>query len=287
MIRVQEFFDKETSTLTYVVYDELSRDAVILDPVLDFDSATGLVWTESVQHVIGFVKAQQLHVHLILETHAHADHLSGSQELKRFFPEARVAIGENIRAVQNLFKGLYNLAPAFSTNGAQFDRLLRDRETVSIGTLRFEVINTPGHTPACTSFRFDNKLFTGDALFMPDYGTGRCDFPGGSAEDLYQSVTQRIYTLPGETQVYTGHDYQPEGRPLQFMTTVDESRSKNIQLNARTSQEAFVRFRKQRDAQLQAPRLLHPSVQVNIAAGQLPDPESNGMSYLKIPLRMR
>jgi glyoxylase-like metal-dependent hydrolase (beta-lactamase superfamily II) len=287
MIRVQEFFDKETYNLTYVVYDEASRDAVILDPVLDFDSASGLVWTDSVQNVISFVKAQQLHVHLILETHAHADHLSGSQELKRYFPEARVAISENIRVVQSLFKKFYNLAPSFPEDGAQFDRLLRDTEEVRVGTLRFEVINTPGHTPACTSFRFDNLLFTGDALFMPDYGTGRCDFPGGSAEDLYQSVTRRIYTLPGETLVYTGHDYQPDGRPLRFMTTIDESRNKNIQLNARTSQEDFVRFRKQRDAQLQAPRLLHPSVQVNIAAGHLPEAESNGMSYLKIPLRMR
>jgi glyoxylase-like metal-dependent hydrolase (beta-lactamase superfamily II) len=279
MMRVQEFFDKDTNTLTYVLYDEASRDAVILDPVLDFDPASGLVWAESVQKVIAFVKGLGLHVHLILETHAHADHLSGSQE-------AKVAISENIRTVQSLFKKIYNLASSFPTNGAPFDRLLKDEEELHIGTLRFKVINTPGHTPACTSFRFDNLLFTGDALLMPDSGTGRCDFPGGSAEDLYQSVTQRIYTLPGETRIYTGHDYQPEGRPLQFMTTVDESRSRNIQLSARTSQEEFIRFRKQRDAQLQAPRLLHPSVQVNIAAGHLPEAEDNGTAYLKIPLRM-
>lgn len=287
MMRVQDFFDKETYTLTYVVYDENSRDGVIVDPVLDFEPASGMVWTQSIQSVIAFVKAMQLNIHLILETHAHADHLSGSQELKRFFPEARVAIGENITAVQSLFKKLYNLAPSFPTNGEQFDRLLRDRETIQAGTLSFEVINTPGHTPACTSFRFDDKIFTGDALFMPDSGTGRCDFPGGSAEALYQSVTRKIYTLPGETQVYTGHDYQPDGRPLKFMTTVEESRKNNFQLNATTSQEDFVRFRKQRDDQLKAPRLLHPSVQVNIAAGHLPEPEGNGMSYLKIPLRMR
>jgi glyoxylase-like metal-dependent hydrolase (beta-lactamase superfamily II) len=197
-----------------------------------------------------------------------------------------VAIGENIRAVQSHFNKVYNLDFSASTNGAPFDRLLKDKEEVRIGTLRFEVVNTPGHTPACTSFRFDNLLFTGDSLLMPDSGTGRCDFPGGSAEDLYQSVTQRIYTLPGETMIYTGHDYQPDGRPLKFMTSVDESRSKNVQLNARTSQEEFVRYRKQRDAQLQAPRLLHPSVQVNIAAGHLPKAEENGTAYLKIPLRM-
>jgi glyoxylase-like metal-dependent hydrolase (beta-lactamase superfamily II) len=286
MIRVQEFFDKETSTLTYVVYDEASRDAVVLDPVLDLDPASGLIWTESVQKVIAFVKGQGLHVLMILETHAHADHLSGSQELKRYFPDAKVAIGENIRAVQSHFNKVYNLDFSASTNGAPFDRLLKDKEEVRIGTLRFEVVNTPGHTPACTSFRFDNLLFTGDSLLMPDSGTGRCDFPGGSAEDLYQSVTQRIYTLPGETMIYTGHDYQPDGRPLKFMTSVDESRSKNVQLNARTSQEEFVRYRKQRDAQLQAPRLLHPSVQVNIAAGHLPKAEENGTAYLKIPLRM-
>jgi glyoxylase-like metal-dependent hydrolase (beta-lactamase superfamily II) len=286
MIRVQEFFDKETSTLTYVVYDEASRDAVVLDPVLDLDPASGLIWTESVQKVIAFVKGQGLHVLMILETHAHADLLSGSQELKRYFPDAKVAIGENIRAVQSHFNKVYNLDFSASTNGAPFDRLLKDKEEVRIGTLRFEVVNTPGHTPACTSFRFDNLLFTGDSLLMPDSGTGRCDFPGGSAEDLYQSVTQRIYTLPGETMIYTGHDYQPDGRPLKFMTSVDESRSKNVQLNARTSQEEFVRYRKQRDAQLQAPRLLHPSVQVNIAAGHLPKAEENGTAYLKIPLRM-
>lgn len=287
MMRVQEFFDQETYTLTYVVYDEISRDGIIVDPVLDFDVASGSVWTQSVQTVIAFVKSMQLNIHLILETHAHADHLSGSQELKRFFPEARIAINKNISAVQKIFKNIYNLDAKFATNGAQFDRLLDDHERVTAGTLSFDVINTPGHTPACTSFRFDNKLFTGDALFMPDYGTGRCDFPGGSAEDLYTSISQKIYTLPADTLIYTGHDYQPNGRPLKFMTTVAESQSSNIQLNGKTSREDFIRFRKERDAQLRAPRLLHPSVQVNIAAGHLPEAESNGLSYLKIPLSMR
>lgn len=284
MSQVQHFFDQDTSTLSYVVHDEVSRDAIIIDPVLNFSVASGRIWTQSVQDLINFVKTKQLKVRMILETHAHADHLSGSQELKRFFPEAQLAIGSRITEVQKVFAALYHLPASFPTDGQQFDRLLQAHENVAVGTLSFRVLPTPGHTPACSSYLFDQKVFTGDALFMPDYGTGRCDFPSGSAQDLYRSITEEIYTLPGETLIYTGHDYQPGGRALRYQASIEESRRENIQLKALTSLESFVRMRQERDAKLDAPKLLHPSVQVNIDAGHLPPPESNGRSYLKIPL---
>lgn len=286
MARVQEFFDKATYTLSYIVYDEQSKDAVILDPVLDYDGASGKIATKSVQDLVHFIKDRQLNIGMILETHAHADHLSGAQWLKKEFPRAQVAIGHRITEVQEIFKEIYNFPADFPADGSQFDRLLQDGEQVKVGTLSFEVINTPGHTPACSSYRFLEHVFTGDSLFMPDYGTGRCDFPGGSAADLYDSITKRIYTLPLETKIYTGHDYQPLGRALRFECTVGESRQHNIQLNVTTQRADFVEFRSNRDSKLDAPKLLHPSVQVNIDAGHLPLPESNGRSYLKMPIQL-
>jgi len=286
MMRVQEFYDSATNTLSYIVFDEDSKDAIILDPVLDYDVGSGKTLTPSVEGLIRFVREQRLNVHMILETHAHADHLSGSQELKKFFPAAILAIGSRITEVQKLFKDIYNFGEHFPTDGRQFDRLLQDGEKVRAGQLNFEVMYTPGHTPACSSYLFGEMIFTGDTLFMPDYGTGRCDFPGGSARDLYRSITQKIYKLPAETRIFTCHDYQPKGRPLWFMATVKESLQQNIQLNQDTSEEEFVGFRTTRDKKLEAPRLLHPSVQVNIDAGHLPKPESNGLAYIKIPLNL-
>ena len=236
---------------------------------------------------MGFIRNKKLTILMVLETHAHADHLSGSQELKRIFPQAKLAIGHGITEVQKIFKSVYNFAPDFAVDGRQFDRLLRNGERVKAGRLLFEVIDTPGHTPACTTFRFEDKIFTVDAIFMPDYGTGRCDFPGGSAEHLYQSIQNRLYTLPDETKVYTGHDYPPNGRPLAFLSTIGEQKAKNIQLNARTSMEDFVHFRQTRDVKLKVPHLLHPCVQVNIDAGHVPEPESNGLAYVKIPLKIK
>ena len=282
---IKAFYDPATFTLTYVVYDQSTKDAVIIDPVLDFDPASGRVSTASIEKIVEFVRISGLRVHYILETHAHADHLSGAHEMvDKYFSDARIAIGERITLVQDTFKNVFNLPASFKVDGSQFHRLLKDNEDVEAGSLGFKVIFTPGHTPACTSFLFGDALFTGDALFMPDYGTGRCDFPKGDAGALYHSVAKRLYELPDATRVFVGHDYQPNGRPLAFETTIGESKRNNIQLKSTTSESEFVAFRKKRDATLSAPRLLFPSIQVNIAAGRFPETESNGKVYLKIPI---
>lgn len=284
MTQVQQFFDPETWTLTYVVWDEATRDAVAIDPVLDYDPAASRTGEASVQAVARFIRERALRLHYVLETHAHADHMTGSQVLRREFTEARIAIGENITRVQRTFKDFFGLPDDYKTDGSQFDRLLRDGETLQAGSLAIRTIATPGHTPACVSYLVDGRVFVGDALFMPDYGTGRCDFPDGSADDLYRSVHGRLYALPDETIVYTGHDYQPNGRPLRFAATIAEERAQNVQLREDTTLAEFVRFRQERDRGLAAPRLLLPSVQVNIDAGRLPPPAANGRRYLKIPI---
>ena len=281
---IEAFYDEATSTLTYVVHDRASRDAVVIDPVLDYDPAGSEISHASVDRVTVFLRKHQLNLRMILETHAHADHLSGSQVLKRRFPDAQTAIGDKITIVQAIFKDVFDLPSDFPTDGRQFDRLLHDGELVEAGSLHFEVISTPGHTPACVCYRFGDSLFTGDTLFMPDQGTGRCDFPGGSAEDLYDSITQRIYTLPDDTRIFVGHDYQPGGRPLAYETTVAAQKTHNKQLPAARPRAEFVEFRTSRDATLSAPKLLFQSVQVNVDAGALPDPANNKKRYLKIPI---
>lgn len=283
-IHIEPFYDPRTYTLTFVVSDPTSRDAVIIDPVLDYDPANGTTWTESVDKVSAYVREQGLRVHLVLETHAHADHLSASQLLRRRF-DARVAIGERIREVQETFKGIFDLPAGFATDGSQFDQLLADGEVVKAGSLAVEVISTPGHTPACVTFRIADALFTGDALFTEDYGTGRCDFPRGSADALYDSV-QRLYALPDTMRVFVGHDYQPGGRAVRWETTIGASKARNPQLSGRTTKNEFVAMRNARDATLAAPRLLFPSVQVNVDAGRLPAPHANGHRYLVIPLNV-
>lgn len=282
---VKEFFDKATWTLTYAVYDPETRDSVIIDPVWDYDQASSRMSTKSSDEVFEFIKNQKLNVHYILETHAHADHVSGSQVLKKKIPQAKVGIGARITDVQKVFKKVFNLDPNFKTDGSQFDLLLEEGKPLHAGSLKIETIYTPGHTPACGSYVIGDSVFTGDALFMPDYGTGRCDFPAGSAEDLYSSVHEKLYKLPDHFRVFTGHDYMPNGRELQFESTIGEEKKKNIQLNVETTKEQFVEFRNARDKTLAAPRLLLPSVQVNIDAGTLPKPEVNGSRYLKIPIR--
>lgn len=283
-MKIQHFFDPDTFTLTYVVFDEKTKDALIIDPVLDIETASGRLTDISTQKVLNFLKSENLKPHYVLETHAHADHLSSSQLFKKYYPAIKVGVSERIKAVQEVFKGVFNLTD-FAADGSDFDYLIKDNEFFSAGTIKVQALPTPGHTPACTSFVIDNNVFTGDALFMPDYGTGRCDFPMGSASHLYDSV-QRLYALPDETNVFVGHDYQPEGRELKFQTTIGESKAKNIQLKAATSKTEYVSFREARDKTLKAPRLLLPSLQVNIAAGKLPEAESNGMSYLKLPLKV-
>jgi len=284
-LAVKEFFDKDTWTLTYVVYDDRTLDAIVLDPVWDYDPAASKMATHSADVALDFIKNKNLKVHYILETHAHADHISGSQYMKQKLPNAKIGIGANITEVQKVFKGVFNLDPNFKTDGSQFDILLEENKPLTAGTLTLKTIYTPGHTPACSSYVIGENVFTGDALFMPDYGTGRCDFPAGSADQLYTSVHEKLYKLPDNFRVFVGHDYMPDGRELAFQSTIGEEKRKNIQLNAETTRQQFVEYRNKRDKTLAAPRLLLPSVQLNINAGRLPAPESNGTPYLKIPIR--
>jgi len=283
-MHIETLFDANTFTLTYVVSDPASRDALVIDPVLDYDPRGSLVGTAAVDRVSEYLRREGLTLRAVLETHAHADHLSGSQVLRARFPGAFVAIGERIREVQAVFKGVFGLGEEFVADGHQFDRLLGDGEVFAAGSLEVRVINTPGHTPACVSYQIGDAVFTGDALFMPDYGTGRCDFPRGSAEALYRSVTERLYTLPPETRVFVGHDYMPGGRALAYESTIGAERAGNVQLPAGRSAAEFVAFRQGRDAGLAAPNLLFPSLQVNIRAGHLPA-RVEGAVYFKIPVR--
>lgn len=283
-LHVEPFYDSRTSTLTYVVFDETSRDAVVIDPVLDYNPDNGTTWTDSFDRVANYIERKHMRLHYVLETHAHADHVSSSQLFRHRFG-AKVVIGERIGEVQATFKTIFDLPGSFSTDGSQFDRLVSDGETVRAGTLAFDVIATPGHTPACVTYKIEDALFTGDALFTEDYGTGRCDFPRGSAAALYDSV-QRLYALPDATRVFVGHDYQPGGRPVRWETTIGTSKLKNPQLSANTTKDAFVTLRNARDATLPAPKLLLPSVQVNVDAGRLPTPHANGKRYLVIPLNV-
>ncbi len=282
-MQLETFFDPATFTLTYLVYDPKTLDAVLIDPVLDFDPLAAQTSTPSVEKIAERIRQLELKLHWVLETHAHADHLSASVWLKQKF-HCKVAIGSRITEVQETFKGIFDAD--FSTDGRQFDRLLKDGEIFSAGSLDIEVLATPGHTPACVTYKIEDAIFTGDALFMEDYGTGRCDFPRGSAADLYHSVHDRLYHLPDNTRVFVGHDYQPGGRELRYETTIGRSKQENIQLRTQTSKEEFVAFRTQRDARLAPPRLLFPSVQVNANAGHLPSPHKNGKRYLTIPLNL-
>jgi glyoxylase-like metal-dependent hydrolase (beta-lactamase superfamily II) len=285
-MNIETFYDPTTFTLTYVVFDATTRDAVVIDPVLDYDPLSSSTSTASVERIEAFLKKEDLKLHFVLETHAHADHLSGSQYLKRRF-DARIAIGAAITEVQKVFADIFDLDSTFVPDGSQFDKLLVDGERIRAGSIDVDVIATPGHTPACVTYKIDDAIFTGDALFIEDYGTGRCDFPRGSADRLYSSVQERLYGLPDATRVFVGHDYQPNGRPLRFETTIGRSKEANVQLRASTSRNEFVKRRNERDAHLAAPRLLFPSVQVNIDAGRLPKPRANGRRYLTIPLNLK
>ena len=283
-MKVETFFDKATFTLTYIVYDSKTKDSILIDPVLDYDPGSSKVSTSSVEKVSNFIKENGLKLHLIMETHAHADHLSGAQELKKRFPNAKLVIGEKITLVQDTFSKAFNFK-GFKSDGSQFDKLLKDGEIVEAGSIKIKVIATPGHTPACTSFLIEDMIFTGDSLFMPDSGTGRCDFPAGDASIMYDSITNKLYKLPDTTKVFTGHDYQPGGRDLMYQSTIGEEKEKNIHLKKNTNKDAYIEFRTSRDKTLAAPGLLLQSIQVNINAGNFPPKEDNGASYLKIPIK--
>lgn len=280
--QVQAFFDPATWTVSYVVFDTPGGHCALVDSVLDYDPKSGRTRTTSADQLIAFVRAQHLTVDWILETHAHADHLSAAPYLRKHLG-GKVAIGSQITQVQNVFKGIFHLEPEFATDGRQFDHLLQDGETFAIGQLQAQALSVPGHTPACLAYQVGDAVFVGDTLFMPDVGTARCDFPGGNAHTLYQSI-RKLLSLPPETRLFMCHDYPPAGREVQWETTVAEQRARNIHVHDGVSEADFVAMRTQRDATLEMPVLILPSVQVNIRAGELPPPEANGLSYLKIPL---
>lgn len=283
VVHIQAFFDEPTYTVSYVVSDPATKQAAVIDPVLDYDHRSGAVSTRSAQKLLDYAAEQGLKIVWILETHAHADHLSAAPFLRQH-TEAKVAIGEHICTVQRIFSEVFNVHDV-SGKGVEFDTLLSDGEVLSLGNLRIEVLHTPGHTPACVAYKIADAVFVGDTLFMPDYGTARADFPGGSAKQLYQSI-RKILALPPHTRLFMCHDYKAEGRDeYAWETTVAEQRAKNIHIHDGVDETAYVTLRETRDATLAAPVLLLPSVQVNIRAGNLPEPENNGVSYLKIPVK--
>ena len=279
---VTAFFDDATFTVTYVVADPDSARAAIIDPVLDYDPASGRTSTASADKVARFVGDNGLDVDWILETHVHADHLTAAPYLKEKLG-GRIAIGSNVAAVQEAFKGVFNIED-LATDGSQFDHLFEDGDEFEVGSIAGSVIGTPGHTPACITYVVGDAAFVGDTLFMPDFGTARTDFPGGDAGMLYDSI-QRILALPGETRLFLCHDYKAPGRDeFAWETTVAEQREANVHINQGVSRDEFVAMREGRDSELGMPRLILPSIQVNVRAGRLPEAEANGVRYLKIPL---
>ncbi|MCV4290433.1 MBL fold metallo-hydrolase [Pseudomonas capsici] len=285
---VEGLFDSHTWTISYLVMDLVSKQCALIDSVLDYDPKSGRTATESADRLIERVKALEASVQWILETHVHADHVSAAPYLKRQLG-GQIAIGSHITAVQQVFGKLFNAPEDFARDGTQFDVLLDDEGAFSIGSLQARALHTPGHTPACMTYLVqigdETVAFVGDTLFMPDYGTARCDFPGADARTLYRSI-HRILSLPPQTRLFMCHDYLPNGRELQYMTTVAEQRANNIHVHEGIDEDAFVKMRETRDATLEMPVLMLPSVQINMRCGHFPEPEDNGVSYLKIPLNV-
>jgi len=279
---VHGIFDKATWTITYIVHQGIGTACAIIDSVLDYDPKSGRTTTTSAEKVVEYVKKHQLKVEWILETHAHADHVSAAPYLKQHLG-GKIAIGDHITQVQKVFKGIFNLETEFKQDGSQFDQLLASDEEFKVGELVGKVLFVPGHTPACVAYQFGDAVFVGDTMFMPDVGTARCDFPGGDARTLYAS-TRKILSLPAHTRLFMCHDYPPTERPIAFETTVAEQRAKNIHVHDGITEAQFVEMRTKRDATLEMPVLILPAVQINIRAGELPPKEANGVSYVKIPL---
>ena len=279
---IQHFYEPQSGTFSYVVSDPATNCAAIIDPVLGFSLATGRTDPEQADTIAAWVDEQSLSVEWILETHAHADHLSAAQRLKSRFG-GQVAIGQGIRSVQENFGRLFNLGPPFAADGRQFDRLFADGETFALGKLEVRVMDTPGHTSDSVTYLIGNAAFVGDTVFMTDFGTARCDFPGGDAGQLYDSV-QKLFALPDDTIFYLCHDYPPSERAPRHAVPVTEQRADNLHLHASVTREDFIRMRNERDATLDPPRLVLPSLQVNIRAGHLPEPDDNGTVYLRTPV---
>ncbi len=280
--QVHGMFDPATWTVTYVVYEKPGSACAIIDSVLDYDPKSGRTSHASADKAIAFLKAHDLKLEWILETHAHADHLSAAPYLKQQVG-GKTGIGNKITGVQKVFKGIFNMESSFKLDGSQFDHLFADGETIHIGNISGHTMFVPGHTPACVAYQFGDAVFVGDTMFMPDVGTARCDFPGGDAKTLYAS-TRKILSLPSATRLFMCHDYPPNDRPVVFETTVAEQRAKNIHVHDGISEAEFVDMRTKRDATLEMPVLILPAVQINIRAGELPPKEDNGISYVKIPL---
>ncbi len=280
--QVHGIFDPATWTVSYIVHHGPGTACAIIDSVLDYDPKSGRTRTTSADKVVAYVQENQLRVEWILETHAHADHITAAPYLKQKLG-GKVAIGHQITAVQKVFKGVFNLEPEFKQDGSQFDALLKDDEEFTIGDLRAKVLAVPGHTPACVAYQVGDAVFVGDTLFMPDVGSARCDFPGGDAKTLYAS-TRKLLSLPAQTRLFMCHDYPPNSRPVAYETTVAEQRAKNIHVHDGISEAQFVQMRTQRDATLDMPVLILPAVQINIRAGAMPPKDDNGIAYLKIPI---
>jgi glyoxylase-like metal-dependent hydrolase (beta-lactamase superfamily II) len=279
---VKTFFDPPTWTFTHVVYEKPGDHCAVIDTVLNYDFKSGRTSTQSADRVIEFIQHQKLQVDWILETHTHADHLTAGPYIKKHLG-GQLAIGKNIQQVQDTFKNIFDIEDSFKTDGSQFDYLIEADEELPLGNLKMRALFVPGHTPACMAYVIGDNIFVGDTIFMPDVGTARCDFPGGDAHALYQSI-KRILSFPEETKLYMCHDYPPNERETAFLTTVGEERKHNIHINDDVSEKNFVAMRTARDSTLGTPALILPSVQVNIRAGELPPKEANGISYLKIPL---
>jgi glyoxylase-like metal-dependent hydrolase (beta-lactamase superfamily II) len=278
---VKAFFDPQTWTYTYVVYESKGSPCIVIDSVLNYDPKSGRTKTESADEVIAFIKENRLQLDWILETHAHADHLTAAPYIQEKLG-GKIAIGDHITTVQGVFKGVFNLDDV-AVDGSQFDVLIKEGEPIAFGNLSFKALYVPGHTPACMAYEIGDSIFVGDTLFMPDVGTARCDFPGGSASNLYRSI-QSILKYPPSTKLYMCHDYPPNGRPPEYQSTVADQKKSNIHVHDGVTEEQFVAMRNKRDAGLEMPVLILPSIQVNIRAGHMPKPEGNGTAYLKIPL---
>ena len=279
---IKDFFDPQTWTYTYVVYAGAGTPCVIIDSVLNYDPKSGRTSTTSADEVIAFIQKNQLQVAWILETHAHADHLTAAPYLQSQLG-GKLVIGDHITNVQKVFKGVFNLDDRFKVDGTQFDYLLKEGESLAFGNLSLKALFVPGHTPACMAYEIGDAIFVGDTLFMPDVGTARCDFPGGDAKTLYRSI-QKILSYPDATKLYMCHDYPPNDRPAACMTTVAQEKAANIHVHDGITEDQFVKMRTARDKTLEMPSLILPSIQVNIRAGHFPEPEANGIAYLKIPL---
>lgn len=282
MIEIKEFFDRSTGTMSYIVYDKETKDALVIDPVLNFNSNAGTYTTNSFNEQLNYLKNNNLLPHFILETHAHADHISSSQFFKKEFPNIKIAIGENIKEVQKVFNGFFQFSH-LKNDGSQFDKLIKDQEEFFAGSIKIKAINTPGHTPVCVSFLIENKIFVGDSIFVPEAGTGRCDFPKGDAKILFNSVTKKLYNLEKNTEVFVGHNYPKNGSKPHFQTTIKELQENNIHIKTNTKIEEFLNFREVRDKELDAPKLIFQSIQININAGKF-ETDEKGNAFLKMPM---